>query len=187
MLYPGSMNASLLAIALVAAVPTLAHADGVFASAAHEASASHEPSAYLQLGSSLGADDAGMWLAGTLDGGLRLGDTPLWAHGQLGYGSASEGFFQSGHGTFESARGGLEARVIIPHTLGIVGVYAGFDVGYRSLGFGDKMSSSAGDTVAVARGGLDLGTTHLRFRPGIEMLPVENGPLALTAALAYQW
>ncbi len=176
-----------LALALVTAIPTLAHAADVDDSVVeHELTAPRAPSAYLQLGSTLGTDDDGMWLAATVEGGLRLAHTPLWAHGQVAFGSAEELFVwdDGDRGRFTSARGGLEARATVPYTDGLVGVYAGIDIGYRSLGYGDPMSSSSGTAIAVARLGFDVGGTHLRVRPGLD--GTTDG-LALNAALAYQW
>lgn len=176
-----------VALALVAAIPALAQADGAAASVDDGAPAYSDPRSYLQLGGALGSERDGLWDAVTLDVGIRLSETPLWAHGQLAIGGATDGLFEEAenHGSFRSGRAGLEARAVVPGTNGMLGAYAGIDVGYRSLGFGLMSSSSAGTAIAVGRVGLDLGTRHVRLRPGIDA--ETRGGLALNAALAYQW
>lgn len=185
------MKTSLLALALVATLPALAHAeDGVTASVTPREAISREATTYVQLGGAVGADWAAIYTAATVEGGVRLAHSAVWLHGQVAAGAADEGWGRSGHGTYRSLRAGVEARGAFPGTHDLVRIYGGLDVGYDSVGFSDTMGESAGRTVAVVRTGLDVGGANLRFRPGFELMPSASdtvGGLALTAALAYQW
>ena len=75
------MKLALVTLAAALALPTAAHADAA-ASATQKLTVA-EPAAqamYLQLGGMYGTENDGEYIAGTIDAGLRLGHTPVWAH-----------------------------------------------------------------------------------------------------------
>ena len=190
------MKLAALALVLTASLPSLALAAPA-ASTAQKLTvhAPTEPTTYLQIGAMIGGENAGDYWAGTLDAGLRLGHTPLWAHGQIAIGDAVNRDGQYGGGTdegvYRSLRGGLELRGAVPGTHGWLGGYAGVDVGYHSLDVTEaNMSVHASSAVVVLRGGLDLGGEHVRVRPGFEVTPLASAGgegFVVNTAVAYQW
>ena len=191
-------------------VATVAHADPVRVAALDPASradatlattaVAHEPTlgstAYLSTGFATGLDAGLDWLysATSIDGGYHLSDG-WWLHAELaggarvGYGAINQGPQLVAPQRFVGdLRAGIEWRAC-----GVVCGMLGVDAGYR---VGHDL-----DGVMVApRAGLDLGTAHLRFRPGLDLpvyWPHKNADsdvpfvpavgLGLDLRVAYQW
>jgi hypothetical protein len=129
---------------------------------------------YIGIGVEAGAQRALM--AGVkLDGGFRLGDSPLFARAQITGG-------QSGSdGDYQQVRAGVEARGCVMREL-LCG-FAGVDAGYQRdnmidqpFWLGDASDrpspdmTEAHDLMAVPRVGIELGAP-IRFRAAID-LPV---------------
>ncbi|HET9987652.1 MAG TPA: hypothetical protein VFQ65_04015 [Kofleriaceae bacterium] len=141
--------------------------------------ADHAPAVYVEGGAMVGANDAYLTASAVLAGGLQLGDSPLWVHGQVVHGALGQ-LFGDGSGTLDQARLGLELREC---TLsGIVCGIAGIDAGIQHthfVGHADNLFDSTSSEppmttdraagIAVLRVGLDVGGKHLRYRPEIEM------------------
>jgi hypothetical protein len=142
---------------------------------------------YLQAGVTAGVDDVLFYGGYTLEGGYHLSDTPLWVHAIMISGKGG-GIDET---TYDSSllqlRGGIEARGCLVSAACAV---AGVDAGYRrEMLMAEYDNRRASDAIVVPRVGLDLGTRHFRFRPGLEMQIDHTGwsGLAATAAVAYQW
>jgi hypothetical protein len=109
-----------------------------------------------------------------VDGSLQLRDLPLFAHAQLAAGNTGT------EGSYQAARGGLEARLCVPR--GLLCGFGGLDVGYRhdhvvnyphyvgapSRPAGQMTPFDAHDLLAVPRAGLELGAP-IRLRAAVEM------------------
>jgi hypothetical protein len=155
--------------------------------------------AYVGLGAEVGEQRALM--AGLkLDGGYRLGDTSLFARGQITAG------YSGSDGRYQQVRVGIESRSCALG--GLLCAFGGVDVGYQHDDMIDQPWCLQGDTgggcsgpdmteahdlMAVPRVGLELGTP-IRFRAAFD-LPLttrlderENrvgGALSLGAAVAF--
>ncbi len=176
---------------------SVAHAQPALTDSSEATPAPHGPDAYFAFGGMAGGNDTKLTGAFTAELGRRLGDSALWAHGQVSLGSATE-LFGSGSGNFTQMRLGIEARncTLGGHACLVSGVDAGVQhvewTGVKGFfdGTTDSMTTTYDSTraVLVPRLGLDLGGA-LRFRPGIELAFGSDGfdGANLTAALAYQW
>jgi len=171
----------MLGLASVIASTSLANAEPL------AVTASGETTSYVQGGAAAGGDNiVGLYLASTLEGGYRLGDTPLWVHGMLlagKGGGVDEPVFDS---YMMQARLGVEARGCVASAICAI---AGVDAAYRhEMLMAEYDSRRADDAIVIPRVGLDIGG-RVRLRPGIE-LGLGRGGLAsmgVTAAIAYQW
>jgi hypothetical protein len=154
---------------------------------------SSAPRAYVSAGLEAGADSAVDWVYGgtALEGGYHLRGA-WWLHGEAGVlGRTGSGPTNNLMLTMPTDNGyngriGAEAR-----GCSWACWYGGADVGYRT--------GTARGAMFDLRGGIDLGTQNLRFRPGVEVLlshapnidrEVQLVPLAaigLTTAVAYVW
>jgi len=137
---------------------------------------------YVNVGASAGV--MRIFAAGVnVDGGMRLGDSPLFAHGQVAVG-------KSGSGAYQQARTGIEARGCI--TQGWLCGFGGLDVGYQhdhadgAILFGhpqhdlgsdqdfydvfaaDELVTDSHDLLAVPRVGIEVGR-ELRARLVLEL------------------
>lgn len=149
------------------------------------------PESYVQVGIGLAVDQA---LVGTLtaEGGHRIAG-PWWAHAMIEDGTAGGVDEPNYGGRYLAARLGIEARGCVLD--GMLCAVAGVDAGVRHVDYmAEYDSANTTGAVVVPRVELDLGTRHLRIRPGIEknVLPTGQGTsqldgLALTGAVAYQW
>ena len=149
---------------------------------------SDEHAYYVQAGAELGGAQGAVFLAPTIEAGVRLGSGPLWAHGMILSGGAGEIDEANTTGTILQVRGGVEARTCSASRIACAS--AGIDVGYSHAqvmaeDWTDKWSGG----MLIPRVGLDVGGDHLRVRPGVEVGFDSKGwnQLGLTAAVAYQW
>jgi hypothetical protein len=142
---------------------------------------------YLEPGLAIGVTQVGVYGAVRLDGGYRIGDSPLWIHGRLGQGSMAQIDGGAMDSSFTELRIGLEARGCVLD--GIACLVGGADGGYRhEMLMASQEHDDVQLAVAIARLGLDVGTRHLRFRPGVETSVNRDGlGLGVTAGIAYTW
>jgi hypothetical protein len=161
------------------------------------APASAAPSTYLQLDGMAGTVGEDLSASAAIAGGVELGDSPLWVHGELLHGDTS-GFLIDRNGTIDQARLGLEARSC--GVRGIVCVMAGVDaavehsrvtgsgVNLFEVGPSDPvMTTEATTGLGIARIGLDIGGKHLRYRPGIEVAFDAHGEQAASVVQSVAW
>ena len=155
--------------------------------------ASAEP-AYVQLGAQLGSDYGHGFVAGRLDGGYRLGRTPLWAHAGAALGSALSlnlggdlGDKEYVSGSLREIAGGVEARVCRSIACGVAGV----DVGYRSVRY-DLMDVTDpsrsihfqhASAIGTPRLQLDVGGDRIRARLTFEWPNLSGAQVAIGVAL----
>lgn len=121
---------------------------------------------YLGVGGSLGVQRAIMG-GMSIDGGKRIGETPLFARGQLTGGKSGT------DGSFVQLRGGVEARGCVLRNL--VCAFGGLDAGYQrdhvidDLIFSNEQTEiDAHDLVVIPRVGLEAGT-KIRLRTALEL------------------
>jgi hypothetical protein len=196
------MMSKSLAIAFVlVATSSIAHAQAPGVVAAQPVPAP-EPHYYVSADLTSGVGSGIDWLYGGagVDGGLRVSRV-WWLHarvdtvGRIGYGTTNDLTLMSPQGGIVDSRIGAEARGCHSSSLCM---YGGADIGYR-VGSSGRGEDLTGVLVAL-RGGLDVGSANLRFRPGVELLGaaapgVSRGdapyPLlpgvGLTMAVAYQF
>ena len=148
--------------------------------------------AYLEPGLAAGVATT-LYAAVQLDAGYRLGDSSLWLHGRVAHGTFTTIIDRVLSSDLTEARLGLEARGCSDN--GIACIVGGVDFAYRhellSTVDGDEPPHTTDVTfaAAIARVGLDLGITHLRIRPSLE-LGVRQGGLSnagFTTGLAVVW
>ena len=177
------MRNALLALTLLATTATIAHA---------------EPDHYVETGAMAGANSELLTIAGTVEGGLHLSETPIWLRAGIATGVGGE-LFAAGHGEFLQLRAGAETRSCAWNGVlcGIVGVDLAYQhtafTGHDTLSFGENvtrtdMSSTTAEMIAIPRIGLDVGG-RVRFRPSLELDLGPNGAdgANATLAVAYQW
>lgn len=121
---------------------------------------------YLGVGGSLGVQRAIMG-GMSIDGGTRMGDTPLFARGQLTGGKSGT------DGSFVQLRGGVEARGCAFRNL--VCAFGGIDAGYQrdhviddQLFSNEQTEIDAHDLVLIPRAGIEAGT-KIRLRTALEL------------------
>ena len=168
---------------------SLAHAEAPAEAPSTSASADVAPtetSKYLSGGALLGADHA-IVAAVSVDGGYQLSGS-LWLHGMIAKGTAGGIDEPNYKGGYDTGRLGLEERGCV---VDAVCAFAGLDVGYRHVDYmAEYDNTNTSGVVVVPRLGLDVGGSHLRFRPGIEGVldgSQNNIGIDLTAAVAYRW
>lgn len=141
-----------------------------------------ETQSYVAAGATYGGE-RGLYIAGTVEAGHRLGRSPLWVRGMIVTGR-DYGFDEPtfGPGSILQARAGLEARGCL--FAGAACAVAGVDVAASYEHYmAEYDQADSTEVMPIARVGLDLGTS-LRVRPAVELGPKSFG---LTGALAYQW
>jgi hypothetical protein len=141
-----------------------------------------EPVTYVEGGAAAGITgdkhEAGAFLAGAVDGGYRLGASPIWAHGAVVAGALNE--FDTdgmGKGSYLSARVGFEVRrCIVAEACGAAGV-----------DFGGRYQLDQTSAFVAPRIEGDFGGTAIRIRPGGQLSIGANGldGFALTLGVAY--
>jgi hypothetical protein len=147
---------------------------------------------YLGGGGAVGVISHFGYGAVTVDGGARLGESPWWLRGQLGFGSGQQlGIFdQTADSGYQAARVGAELRVG-----GDVRFIAGVDVGvdhiaYRAVaaGLADTMVDITEGAV-IPRLGVELGGAGFMLRPTVEAGVTTRGKAtaALTLAAGYRF
>jgi hypothetical protein len=178
---------SLLVSSFAVLIPALASAQPALTESAQPAPQAAQPSSDLQVSAFGGGQLFGSSFSGVaLEGGHHLAGR-LWLHGMVGAGSAkicNGGFFDPcDDGTYRTARIGLEARRSLAGTDGIVGGFAGIDVGASQ--FTSQMAPTTGtDALALARFGLDIGSEHLRARTSVA---IGTDGVEGSAGIAFQW
>jgi hypothetical protein len=163
----------------------------VLAILAASSTASAQPAAelstgYVSVGGIVSLDTGGAVAGYQLEGGVRLGDLPLYARGVLEGGAVAGVVLASG--VYTSARLGLELR----HRW----VFVGTDVGVRRGTLEHDTHSTMTVTsrfeegLVVPRVGVDIGGAHLRGRFAAELpLLFADGDrgwgIGVTAGLSY--
>ena len=143
---------------------------------------------YGDVGGTLGMDDnLFLFQAITLEGGMRIGDTPFWVRGSGAIGTG-DGFAETNvTSTYVSLRTGIEARGCLASAFC---AFTGLDAGFRheSLMSDDEMID-ANDAVAYPRFGFDIGTRKVRLRQTVEVSITGHGidGFATTLAIAHDW
>jgi hypothetical protein len=179
------MKTTVLAMTSLIALGSAASAEPSIESSA---SPTETPRYYGQLGGTLGLDDnLFLFQALTLEGGMRLGNTPFWARGSGAMGVGSGFFDQNVRSSYVSLRAGIEARGCIASAFC---AFTGVDAGFRheSLMSDDEMID-ANDAVGYPRFGFDIGTRQIRLRQTVEASITRHGMdgFATTLALAHYW
>jgi hypothetical protein len=123
-----------------------------------------------------------------LEGGRRLGDTLLFARGQVSSGMSGDSA-ESRHGTFRQARAGLEARDCLDD--GWLCGFTGLDLGYARerlmVPYADDASGGITNVTglaAVPRLGFD-GGTNVRVRVSLELPIHDAGVVGGGASLGF--
>jgi len=159
------MNKTLLGIAFVVGSTSLVRAQpSLTASTTPET----PDRVYVQAGMTAGADDiVGLYSGATLEAGYRLNDSPLWVHAMMIGGKGAgidEPVYDS---SMLQLRGGIEARgCLVTAACAVMGVDAGIRNEMLMAEYDNRRTI---DAIVATRVGLDLGTRHFRFRPGLEM------------------
>ena len=99
-----------------------------------------------------------------LELGYRLGDLPLWLHGQGAIGNSID---VEGGGRYKMLRGGLETRTC---SRSGACLFLGLDFGHQSQVWEsqDEMTEHHDGSIYVTRAGIDVGGDHTRFRLAAE-------------------
>ena len=123
---------------------------------------------YLAAGGTVGVEHVG-YLGANLDGGVRIAQTPVFAHAQLSTGVASTGLMTDGR--YSSFRAGPEGRWCVHQTTCLSG---GVDVGVRNVrieftdDFGDTSVDEDGNyLLVVPRLGFEYGK-RIQLRANVE-------------------
>ena len=183
--------ASVLLVASVArAQPALTTEAGPSTEPKSEPKVDRVQTGYIASGVMLAADQ-GLVGAVMIEGGHRLGDGPLWLHVEAERGAAGGVDEPTYRGNYAAGRAGVEARSCVLD--GVLCGMAGLDLGVRHVDYMAEYDQ-ANDTgaIVVPRIGLDVGSKHLRLRPGLDAIiePAKSSAvtgLAMTAGVAYVW
>lgn len=142
-----------------------------------------EAQGYVAAGAAFGVA-RGLYLAGTLEVGRRIHDSSWWFHTEL-LGGMEGGVDEPTYSSsgIQEVRAGLEARGCALQ--GVACIFLGADLAVARENYMAEYDS-ANDTsiLPIGRLGLELGTTHVRLRPAIEL---GYKTFALTGALGVQW
>jgi hypothetical protein len=157
---------SKLPVSLTVAM-ALTLAAGAASAESYDATKDAKPSqGYLGVGASIGVQRAIMG-GMTIDGGKRLGHTPLFVRGQMTGGKSGT------DGSFVQLRGGVEARGCLFGSL--LCAFGGLDAGYQrdhviddQLFDNDPVEIDAHDAVLIPRLGLEAGT-KIKLRTALEL------------------
>jgi hypothetical protein len=189
----------LLAFASIAALGSVAHADDSITATATPAADADAGHTYVSVGANTGFVAQYLVLGGQVEVGHQLAHSPVSLHAVVATGEADE-LLSSGNGLFEQLRAGADVRGCIN---GALCAFAGTDVGYQHVRWtGDEgtwlldegsntMTVTKDDSrlVGIGRVGLDIGGSHLRWRPGIEVALDRDGinNAEITQSIAYRW
>ena len=153
------------------------------------AQASTEPAAstYVATGITFGGADGHTAAGVSLDLGQRVSEH-VWLH--AGGTAAADGELLGGQGRYLAAHGGLELASC--HRGERVCAFAGADVGfaqsqYSTWSFDGTMSGTTDGVIGVLRVGLDIGGTHVRWRPGFEADVGNASAGALTQSIVFRF
>ncbi|MDB4959955.1 MAG: hypothetical protein JWO36_7524 [Myxococcales bacterium] len=164
-------------------------------------SAAHASPSYVAAGATAGdsfGQTLGGFYAGSVEGGHRLGHV-LWLHAMVAEGGmvAIDGGGSTMSSNYLTVRIGSEARWCVLD--GALCALGGADVGYRHERLAAQYDHYTDDRpIGVLRAGLDAGSSHVRFRPGLELSFGADGAgtiggrtgidgIAAAASVAYQW
>ncbi|MBV8757555.1 MAG: hypothetical protein JO257_09780 [Deltaproteobacteria bacterium] len=194
------MRNVLLAFAAVTAASSIASADPLSVAATTDSAA--EPTTYVQGGLMAGGNDGYLTAGASAEVGKRVAPF-AWVHASLTMGAADE-LFAHGTGSIMQARAG--ADLMTCNGSGVLCAFAGADLGIQQTQYsgmsepwfcdssegdcsGNAIDESRNRVIGVGRLGLDIGGTHLRWRPGIEASVAGNGVngVNLTQSLAYRF
>jgi len=192
-------------MSVVMNMKSIAFVSLLLASTAH-ADPAPEATRYLQTSVLVGgaAPVVGPNALLAVDGGYRLGSSPLWFHAVAAYGPAAD---DQGTGSDEHLRVGVEARACRRDGLAcaMVGLDAGAQQGVWRSSDADR-TETVTSVVVVPRIGVDAGGEHIRVRAGLELAEgiarnetvhmagtdttsTGSGPtgIELGLGIAYQW
>jgi len=178
-----------LVITLLVSIPSLVRAQPGLTGATEP---EDEPiTSYVQPGAIVGlihansANSDAAYGALSLEGGHRIGISPVWLHGLVAVGGMGDLDQGSGPNSYSEVVAGVESRTCAFH--GIACGVAAIDVGIRhEYLMSDHFDSFNG--VIVPRLGLDIGSRKFRVRPAIEYVFGTDGyGAALSLAGAYTW
>lgn len=194
------MRNFLACFASLVAASAVAHADPIAVTESAESSTA--PSTYVQGGVMAGGNEGYFTAGASAEAGKRVAPS-VWLHGSFTEGAAGE-LFATGNGTIMQARVGADAMPC--SASGVLCAFVGADVGYQHTQFsgtsdpwfcdgdandcmGNPIDESRSRAIGVARAGLDIGGTHLRWRPGIEAAFSGDGVngVNLTQSIAYRF
>lgn len=177
-----------LIIAALLVAPALAHADPLAVTAIAKPT-EDAPRTYIAPGVALGAAGSHTMGAASLEIGERITDH-LVLHAEGLAGATAELF--GGSGETYAATGGIDATSCTK--VEKVCAYAGFSAGYASSRYtehdwfsSDTMSTASDGATGILRMGLDIGTRHVRWRPGFEVTVFgpSQGAFTNSVALAF--
>jgi hypothetical protein len=151
----------------LAAAMTLTLAARAAAAESYDATQEPTPSqGYLGVGASLGVQRAIMG-GMSIDGGKRIGDTPLFVRGQMTGGKSGS------DGSYVQLRAGVEARGCVFRNL--LCAFGGVDTGYQrdhvidaAIFSNETTEIDAHDVVMIPRLGVEAGT-KIRLRTALEL------------------
>ncbi len=176
------MRHVLLACASTVAFCSIASADplAVAATTADEPA----PTTYVQGGVLAGVTGEQTVAGASTEVGTRVASV-MWIHASFALGSARE-ILGSTSGSMTQLRMG--ADLMTCNENGGMCAFAGADLGVQHTQIMES-SDSHTHALGVGRVGLDIGGTHLRWRPGIEASLTSNGAdgVTLTQSLAYRF
>lgn len=185
-----------LGFAALVAATSVAHAQPALVAPQPQPEAA--PASYVMGGGEVGVNDGYLSGGGMLEAGTRVTDH-VFVHGIATHGG-TERLFSSGTGSYTQLRGGADI-LSCEHT-GARCVFVGADLGVQHVqwsgmvgslfdnsGDGTPVSYSRTRMIGVARLGVDMGGTHLRWRPSVELAMSDNGGNGLNVmqSLAYRF
>ncbi len=156
------------------------------------------PASYVMGGVQAGINDGYFTGGGMVEAGTRVTDH-VFVHGIATHGG-TERLFSSGTGSYSQLRGG--ADIVSCQHGGSRCAFVGADLGVQHVQWsgmvGSLFDSSADGTpvsyhrtrmIGVGRLGLDIGGTHLRWRPSAELAMSDNGGNGINfmQSLAYRF
>ena len=173
-----------LIIAALLAAPALASADPL---AVHATPAPDAPRTYFAPGIALGSSGNHTMAGATFEIGERISDHLVLHVEGLGGGNVT----LDGNGYLGAVTGGVDATTC--NKLEKVCAYAGFSAGFAAGKFtesdwfdpGSGMATSTQGATGVLRAGLDIGSKHVRWRPGIEAALFGPSQGAITNSIAF--
>ena len=194
------MRNVLFACASLAAFCSIASADPL--SVAATTGDAPAPTTYLQGGLMAGGNDGYFTAGGSAELGKQVASI-LWVHAGVALGAADQ-LFATGNGSIMQAR--LGADLMGCNDNGALCAFVGADLGVQTVNYvgrsdpwfcdgdysdcmGNPIDDHKTGALGVGRVGLDIGSKHLRWRPGIEASATTDGGVGvnLTQSLAYRF
>lgn len=173
-----------LLIAALLAAPALASADPL---AVHAVTMPDAPRTYFAPGIAIGSATNHTMAAASFEIGERISDHLVLHIEGLGGGNVT----LDGDGYLGAVTGGIDATTC--NKLEKVCAYAGFSAGYAASKFtesdwfdpGSGMATQSQGAIGVLRAGLDIGSKHVRWRPGFEASLFGPSEGAVTNSIAF--